>query len=635
MGACAVRSNRVVGLVVVMAAFCAGIGCGSSRARSRPGSPPPGPPPKTPVRQHVLLIIADDLGLDRVTAYEDDYPTYFANNLAYVPSTPTISKLAEAGVRFSAAWSMPVCSPTRATVYTGRYPFRTGVGYVVTANGDVYLAPDETTVAGALAAVPVPSGSSAYLSALFGKWHLGAKGNGTLTDNKLPLTLGWETHRGTMSGSLPSYYNYEEFLDGDSQGMVTTYATVHQADEAIAWIAAQKGRWMVTVAFNAPHTAGTGAGDKYEKPPTSCQYGTAVVNKEDRFMRMVECLDVQIARLLSSIDPDTLAQTTIIFMSDNGTDTANAGSHGAFAADHGKSTLYEGGIHVPLIIADGYAYVNGACRKVISQDGQIVGCHRTVDDLVSVADVYATALGIAGRDNTTGTDSRSLVPYLESTNAAAQRTSVYSETFGDGVKRPGAVIRDATYKLHVYGYERPDDACTSAFVYPSNCCSTGSTDCEFYKVVDDKFEKTNLLTGTLTTAEQDTCDALLAEMKGLHQSWVDEACPRAGVKRVDWPAYANPPYIYKGCPDPGPEPWRAVKSIVAEPGVTAIEVRLRSTVPLRVEVTAAPRNGRVAATARGFTFVPSTTAATRERVRLRITSGACKYDATAELVTGR
>ncbi len=69
--------------------------------------------------ENVLLVVLDDVGVDRVAAY---------GALENPPATPTMDGLAARGVRFDRCWSTPFCSPTRATLITGRYGFRTGIG---------------------------------------------------------------------------------------------------------------------------------------------------------------------------------------------------------------------------------------------------------------------------------------------------------------------------------------------------------------------------------------------------------------------------------------------------------------------------------------------------------------------------
>lgn len=110
-----------------------------------------------PAQQNVLLVVADDLGLDPV-------PGYLSG--PQKATMPTLASLMDDGLTFDQAWASPVCSPTRATIMTGRTGNETGVLGVDTLNT---LLPSETT----LFRVPGPAGAAAMRCPLIGKWHLG------------------------------------------------------------------------------------------------------------------------------------------------------------------------------------------------------------------------------------------------------------------------------------------------------------------------------------------------------------------------------------------------------------------------------------------------------------------------------
>lgn len=126
---------------------------------------------------NVLLVIADDVGVDRVAAY-GEHPS--------PGRTPQIDRLAERGVLFRNAWSNPYCSPTRATVLTGRHGFRTGVGFFVGMTTPHGLSLAETTLPEVLA----PSHTSLAL----GKWHLSS----FLQGADYPLAAGFAHHAGSL-----------------------------------------------------------------------------------------------------------------------------------------------------------------------------------------------------------------------------------------------------------------------------------------------------------------------------------------------------------------------------------------------------------------------------------------------------
>ena len=176
---------------------------------------------------------------------------------------------------------------------------------------------------------------------------------------------------------------------------------------------------------------------------------------------MLECLDLSIADLLARIPEDALDQTTIIFMGDNGT-PGNISEH--FTTDHAKDSVYQGGVNVPLIIADGYTYRRpGEESPWTKGKGRVVSPNRVELALVQTMDIFATAAEIGRRDATsTGVDSVSMVPYLSSASPSPQRDFIFTETRPkDWVPtdtwkcgEPGwdVAIRNATFKLIVKNY---------------------------------------------------------------------------------------------------------------------------------------------------------------------------------------
>src|SRR5262249_8508719 len=178
---------------------------------------------------NLLIVVGDDMGLDTLRSFGT--PT--------APPTPTLDAVAAAGMRFTNFIANPACSPTRASLLTGRYGIRNGVTTTLGGN-DPGLDTGETTFAAALAATP-------YSRALVGKWHLGLPA-GAMTPN----TFGFQHFAGILDAGVPDYYNWVEVVDGVATP-VSRYATTQLVDDALAWIGAQSGPWMLELAFNAPH----------------------------------------------------------------------------------------------------------------------------------------------------------------------------------------------------------------------------------------------------------------------------------------------------------------------------------------------------------------------------------------------
>jgi len=191
---------------------------------------------------------------------------------------------------------------------------------------------------------------------------------------------------------------------------------------------------------------------------------------------MLWAMDAEIGRLLSNID---LNSTTVIIIGDNG--TPGGVIQAPFGNGRAKGTLYDGGTHVPLVIA-GKAVQNA---------------NTTSDTVVHSVDLYSTILEIAGvNPSSLGVtlDSRSLFPIVNGGTDTADRFAV-SEAFGNDTN-PGRAIRQGDYKLIVH-----DDP----------LITTDTAVLEFYHLPTDRNETNNLLAGTLTAAQQTAYNNLLAK----------------------------------------------------------------------------------------------------------------------------
>jgi arylsulfatase A-like enzyme len=351
---------------------------------------------------NVLLVVADDLGVDKVACYgEGSAP----------PPTPTLDVLAASGVRFQRCIGNPVCSPTRATIQTGRYSFRTGVGTVFPAGPPLVLA--ERTLPEALGLLGSP-----HTAGAFGKWHLGGNAFNPTTA-KHPNLQGYDRYAGALGGALTnpySYFSWPRTVDGVTQ-ISSTYATTANVDDALAWIGAQEGPWFVYLAFNAGHRP-------FHAPPPELHTqvlpgGTPCLDPVPFYNAMIEAMDRELGRLLASLSPAAFSTTTVIFVGDNG--TSRDVSLPPEDADHGKGTLYQGGIRVPLIVSG----------PGVAEPG------RSETALVNTTDLFATVLELCGADPAAlpggaPPDSISLLPYLADPLQPDLRTQAFAEAFQGG-----------------------------------------------------------------------------------------------------------------------------------------------------------------------------------------------------------
>lgn len=375
---------------------------------------------------NVLILVADDIGNDKVGAYEE-HP--------HPAPTPNIDALARRGVLFRNAYAPPACSPSRAAMLTGRLNRRYGVGYALpTRRGPLELSLDEVTIPEML--VHSPHG---YSSSAVGKWHLASAQSPS--GFRHPLASGFPWYAGafgnvreTKLGGTEDYFRWRKDTNGEI-AWSTTYATTDTVNDALARIEAMPEPWFLWVAFNAAHYP-------LHEPPAELYSGGYLATPADAYHAVVEALDTEIGRLLASVDPEVLARTTVILVADNGTPKAVVTA--PRDPSHFKRTLYEGGINVPLIVTG----------PDVAQPGSESAA------LVHVVDVFATVAEIAGVDlaalrrpdgGPLEIDGRSLLPFLRDPDAPSQHATIYQDIFGpngDGPYRQDqAAIRDERWKL--------------------------------------------------------------------------------------------------------------------------------------------------------------------------------------------
>lgn len=424
-------------------------------------------------QQHnVLLIIGDDIGLDSLHISN-------TNTNASYPPIPTIQSLAQNGILFSNGYAYPTCSPTRSSILTGRYGYRTGV---LSPGSSDNFSSDEYTLPEIFA-----DQALGYELASFGKWHLGG---GDLGPNELG---GWPHFAGSLSGGLPNYRRWTKVINGASTDVTNAYATRENVTDAIAWINAQgSSNWFAWIGFNAAHTP------LHSPPADMHSYDLTALDSSITprpfFEAMVETMDYQIDRLLDSIDTN---DTTIIFLGDNGT-SSNVIEPPYDIAGRAKGSLYEGGTHVPFLIY-GADVVHGG---------------RTNDSVVHCADLFATIIELAGGTvpPNTSHDSRSLVPILEDTAFLPSEECILVESDSiQGGSTSGRAIRNNQYKL---------------------IRVVGDAD-QFFDMNVDVLESSNLLSGSLTVHEQEVYETLSAKLDAWTNASVEVEIPTNGYPIVD------------------------------------------------------------------------------------------------------
>jgi arylsulfatase A-like enzyme len=372
-------------------------------------------PPKKP---NFVFFLVDDLGWRDVGCYGTKFY-----------ETPNIDRLAREGMRFTDAYAAcPVCSPTRASILTGKYPARLSLTdwipgqreknpklLVPKFNQELPL--EEVTIAEALKA-------TGYACASIGKWHLG--GEPYYPDKQgFDLNVG-----GTAKGSPPSYfspYGIPTLADGPKG----EYLTDRLADEAEKFIEQNRYRpFFLYLPHFAVHTPIQGKEEiaaKYaRKPPDGGQ-------KNATYAAMIESVDQSVGRVMKKLDALGLADRTVVFfMSDNG-GLAGITSNAPLRA--GKGTLYEGGIREPMIV----------------KWPGVVRSGTTASTPVTSTDFYPTILEMAGLPPKPEqhVDGLSIMPLLKE-SGPLRRDTLYWHYPHYHRTTPAGALRHGDWKLIEY-----------------------------------------------------------------------------------------------------------------------------------------------------------------------------------------
>ncbi|MDB9777999.1 sulfatase-like hydrolase/transferase [Polaribacter sp.] len=379
-------------------------------------------------KPNILLVIADDMGKDAMPNFSEG---------TIKPNMPTLQSLMNSGITFDNFWSYPVCTPTRASVLTGKYGVNTNVIDV----GDPI-----STAETSLQSYINSNTNNDYATSIIGKWHL----SNSATD---PITMGIDYFAGIVNGGVGDYFNWN-FNENGTASNSRTYTTTKLTDFAIDWVDDQTKPWFLWMAYNAPHTpfhlAPTELHSQGNLPTDEASINA---NPIPYYMSAIEAMDTELGRFLSNLSSEERANTVIIFIGDNGTPGKVA--QNPYSRLTVKGTLYQGGVNVPMIVS-GVDVTRAGERE---------------DALIQTTDLFATIANITGVSVSEIHNSKSFYPQLTSATNDG-RSFVYTEIVD------GYAIRNATYKL--MKYDNGDE--------------------ELYNLVQDPYENRNLI-GTTLSAE--------------------------------------------------------------------------------------------------------------------------------------
>ena len=388
---------------------------------------------------NVVLFLVDDLGWTDVECYGSNYY-----------ESPNIDQLAKQGMKFTDAYAACcVCSPTRASILTGKYPGRLHITHAIPIRGDLRLKGplplipanytknlplEEVTIAEALK-------DAGYVSASIGKWHV------CWDKGFYPEDQGFDLNVGGNNMGNPGDYFYpyqgawrmtpEHPLirwNALPDGKPGEYLTDRLTDEAIAFIDKNRNRpfflYLSHYAVHTPLQAKRRITAKYKKKPKTKQH------KNPTYAAMIESVDQSAGRVMKKLDKLGIADRTVIFF------TSDNGGHGKITSAQplrgNKGNFYEGGIRVPLIVK---------WPGVVAPGSE---CHAPVIS----TDFYPTILVMAGvpprpRQHV---DGESIVPLLTQ-GGALKRQSLYwhfPNYIGAGHPNPAtpcSAIRNGQWKL--------------------------------------------------------------------------------------------------------------------------------------------------------------------------------------------
>jgi arylsulfatase A-like enzyme len=401
-------------------------------------------------RPNVVFFLVDDLGWTDLGCFGSSFY-----------DTPHVDALAKSGMRFTNAYAAcPVCSPTRASILTGRYPSRTGITDYINAGGGNQpqkwrrntrllpasykdrMAHREVTLAEALS-------ESGYATFFAGKWHLGP-------ESHWPRSHGFDVNRGGITRGGPyggkkyfSPYGNPRLKDGPPG----EHLPARLAAETVQFIEAnRKQPFLAYLSFYSVHTPLIARADLREKyrvrrKALDAKAVAGEFSRKEHLRRvrtlqahavyagMVEAMDAAVGTVLAGLKRLGLEKNTVVFfMSDNGgLSTSEGHPTSNLPLRGGKGWIFEGGIREPMIVRwPGVTTAGSVC-----------------DQVVTSTDFYPTILEISGLKSRPDQhrDGMSFVKLLEGGQRDRGPILWHYPHYGNQGGAPAGAVREGRWKL--------------------------------------------------------------------------------------------------------------------------------------------------------------------------------------------
>jgi len=398
---------------------------------------------QVPKRPNFVFILVDDLGFMDISP---DNPDCFYE-------TPNLDRLASQGLRFSDGYAAcPVCSPTRYSIMTGKYPTRVGATNYFSGRREEKFKPAPLHDDMPLSEVTLGEAFRAggYRTAFLGKWHLGP------TEEFWPEAQGFDINIGGCSSGMPRSYFSPYQNPRLEDGPEGEYLTERLTTESLRILEDfRDDPFLLYLAFYTVHVplqAIEAKVEKYRKKaegmngeefgeeeqiwPSGDPRQVRIRQRHPVYAAMVELMDIQVGRVLDKLEELGLDENTVVcFMSDNGgLSTAEGMPTSNLPLRGGKGWLYEGGIREPYIIR----------WPGVTSPGT------TCSEPVTSTDFYPTMLEIAGLPARPDQhrDGVSLVPLLRG-GESLDRDAIFWHYphYSNQGGFPGGAVRRGDFKL--------------------------------------------------------------------------------------------------------------------------------------------------------------------------------------------